>query len=245
MKRLTLVTTILAAALLSGCASKENIVPDVPASQLYSSSQQSLHSGNWQLAIERLETLDSRYPFGAYSEQVQLDLIYAYYKNANLPMAMASIDRFLRVYPGAPKTDWVLYMRGLTNMGEGGSFLNNALGVSKAARDTSTSQQAFEDFQLLLSRFPNSPYNADAQKRMVYLKNLLANHDLDIAKFYLKRGAWIATVNRCQQIQRLYSNTKAAKESLPIMLQAYEKLKLATPIANTKALMKANNIQPE
>ncbi len=240
MKRLTITTTLLAAVLLSGCASKDALVPDVPASQLYANSQQALQTGNWQLATERLQALDTRYPFGPYAEQVQLDLIYAYYKNNNLPMATAAIDRFLKLYPGAPNTDWVVYMRGLTSMAQGHSYMTSLFGVSKAERDVAPARQAFEDFQLLLTRFPESPYAADAQKRMIYLKNLMAKHTLDIAKYYTERGAWIAVVNRCQELQQLYPNTEAARQSLPIMLNAYQKLKLAGPIANTKALIALN-----
>lgn len=243
MKRLTITTTVLAALLLSGCASKEALVPDVPASQLYTNAQQALQTGNWQLATERLQAMDSRYPFGPYAEQVQLDLIYAYYKNNNLPMATAAIDRFLKLYPGAPNTDWVVYMRGLVSMAQGHSFMTSLFDMSKAERDVAPARQAFEDFQLLLSRFPESPYAADAQKRMVYLKNLMADHTLDIAKYYNKRGAWLAVVNRCQEVQRLYPDTEAARQSLPLMLNAYEQLKLAGPIANTKALMALNPVK--
>ncbi|PML82319.1 outer membrane protein assembly factor BamD [Enterovibrio norvegicus] len=239
MKRLTL-SSLLALSLLAGCSSTDEIVPDIPPSELYQEAQVSLNEGSWNTAIERLEALDSRYPFGAYSEQVQLDLIYVYYKNDDLALGEATIDRFMRMNPGHPEMDWVLYMRGLTNMAQDRSFLHDLLNVDRSDRDPEPSRRAFVDFRRLLDRYPNSEYAADAQKRMVALKNRLADYELATADFYVRREAWIAVINRCQELQRDFPDTLAAKKSLPLMLKAYEELKLDVPAKRTRELIQLN-----
>ncbi|MEZ9522558.1 outer membrane protein assembly factor BamD [Enterovibrio norvegicus] len=239
MKRLTL-SSLLALSLLAGCSSTDEIVPDIPPSELYQEAQVSLNEGSWNTAIEKLEALDSRYPFGAYSEQVQLDLIYVYYKNDDLALGEATIDRFMRMNPGHPEMDWVLYMRGLTNMAQDRSFLHDLLNVDRSDRDPEPSRRAFVDFRRLLDRYPNSEYAADAQKRMVALKNRLADYELATADFYVRREAWIAVINRCQELQRDFPDTLAAKKSLPLMLKAYEELKLDVPAERTRELIQLN-----
>ena len=239
MKRLTL-SALLALAVLTGCSSSDEIVPDVPPAELYSDAQLSLQSGNWINAIEKLEALDSRYPFGPYSEQVQLDLIYAYYKNDDLALGQATIDRFTRLNPTHEKADWVLYMRGLTMMAQDRNFMHDLFNIERSDRDPEPARAAFRDFKKLLERYPNSLYAADAQKRLFALKNRLANYELAAADFYLRREAWIAAINRSQNIQRTYPDTEAARQSLGIMLQAYEELGLEEPINRTKQLIELN-----
>lgn len=241
MKRLT-ITTLLAVAILSGCSSTEEVVPDVPPAELYVTAQQALQSGSWTTAIERLETLDSRYPFGAYSEQVQLDLIYAYYKNDDLALGEATIARFNRLNPAHEKSDWVLYMRGLTQMAQDRSFMHDIFSIDRHDRDPEPARKAFRDFKRLLDRYPNSQYTADAKARMIFIKNRLAEYDLATVDFYIRREAWIAAINRSQQIQSLYPDTQAARKSLPLMLIAYEKLGLQKPVENTKKLIALNPV---
>ncbi len=133
---------LVAAATLSlalvGCSGSKEEVPDNPPNEIYATAQQKLQDGNWKQAITQLEALDNRYPFGPYSQQVQLDLIYAYYKNADLPLAQAAIDRFMRLNPTHPNIDYVIYMRGLTNMALDDSALqaSSALIAPTAIRST-------------------------------------------------------------------------------------------------------------
>lgn len=239
MKRLTL-TTLLSVALLVGCSTSEEVVPDVPPSELYRDAQASLNDGAWRTAIEKLEALDSRYPFGAYSEQVQLDLIYAYYKNDDLALAEATIDRFQRMNPGHSESDWLLYMRGLTHMAQDRSFIHDVLNMNREDRDPEPVRKAFVDFRRLLERYPNSAYSADARARMISLKNRLAQYELAAADFYIRREAWVAAVNRCQTLQRDFPDTQAARESLPLLLKAYEELGLEEPATRTRQLMQLN-----
>ncbi|ADT86199.1 outer membrane protein assembly factor BamD [Vibrio sp. Vb2880] len=231
---------LLALSLLAGCSSNKEIVPDVPPAQLYTEAQTSLQGGNWMTAIEKLEALDSRYPFGAYSEQVQLDLIYAYYKNDDLALGLATIERFMRLNPTHEKMDWVLYMRGLSHMAQDRNFMHDLFNVDRSDRDPEPVKAAFADFKRLLQRYPNSSYAEDAQRRMFALKNRLADYDLATADFYLRREAWIAAINRTQELQKTYPDTEAARKSLKIQLQAYKELGLKDSIARTQQLMELN-----
>ncbi|MGR5296228.1 outer membrane protein assembly factor BamD [Vibrio mediterranei] len=239
MKLLKL-TSLLSLALLFGCADKEVTVPDVPPSQLYAEAQESLQGGNWTSAIERLEALDSRYPFGAYTEQVQLDLIYAYYKNDDLALGLATIERFSRLNPTHERSDWVLYMRGLTHMAQDRNFMHDILRIDRSDRDPEPVKAAFADFDRLLKRYPNSAYAEDAQKRMVALKNRLAKYDLATANFYIRREAWIAAINRAQEIQKTYPDTEAARQSLVLQKKAYEELGMQEQVERTEKLMELN-----
>ncbi|MDA9558142.1 outer membrane protein assembly factor BamD [Vibrio sp.] len=238
MKHLTL-TSILAISLLAGCASNEDI-PDVPPSELYGDSQTLLQEGNWISAIEKLEALDSRYPFGAYSEQVQLDLIYAYYKSDDIALALATIDRFTRFNPTHEKADWVLYMRGLSYMALDANFMQDVFNVNRDDRNPEPSKSAFKDFKKLLERYPNSPFALDSQKRLYSLKNRLAEYDLAVADYYLRREAWIATINRTQELQRTFPDTNAARKSLLIQQEAYDQLDLLDAAKRTEELIKLN-----
>ncbi|NOH98914.1 outer membrane protein assembly factor BamD [Vibrio sp. 99-70-13A1] len=239
MKHFTL-SGLLALTLLVGCSSSNEIVPDVPPSVLYSEARVSLQSGSWLTAIEKLEALDSRYPFGAYSEQVQLDLIYAYYKNDDLALGLATISRFLRLNPTHEKQDWVLYMRGLTHMAQDRNFMHDLFNIDRSDRDPEPVKLAFADFKKLLERFPLSPYAEDSQKRMFALKNRLAEYDLATADFYLRREAWIAAINRSQELQKTYPDTIAARKSLDIQLEAYRQLKLDDAAKRTEQLIELN-----
>ncbi|WP_413113768.1 outer membrane protein assembly factor BamD [Thaumasiovibrio sp. DFM-14] len=240
MKRLS-ISGLLAIALLAGCSSSEKaVVPDVPPAELYAEAQASLQIGNWLTAIEKLEALDSRYPFGAYSEQVQLDLIYAYYKMDEFAMGEATINRFNRLHPTHPRSDWVLYMRGLMSMAQDRSFMHDLFNVDRSDRDPEPARRAFNDFRRLLERYPNSDYAADSQARMVFIKNRLAEYELATIDYYIRREAWVAAINRAQQLQQHYSDTQAAKQSLKLMLTAYEALGLEKPAENTRQLISLN-----
>ncbi|WP_261816713.1 outer membrane protein assembly factor BamD [Vibrio gallicus] len=231
---------LLSVLLLAGCSSSDEIVPDVPPSQLYADAQTSLREGGWTSAIEKLEALDSRYPFGPYSEQVQLDLIFAYYKNDELPLALATIERFTRLNPTHDKSDWILYMRGLTHMAQDRNFLHDVFNIDRSDRDPEPVKLAFSDFKRLLQRYPDSAYAEDSMQRMISLKHRLAEYDLATADFYVRRKAWIAAINRTQEIQKTYPDTEAARKSLRLQLIAYQELNLDDAVARTEKLIELN-----
>ncbi|MBN3196700.1 outer membrane protein assembly factor BamD [Pectobacterium versatile] len=239
MKYLVAAATLSLA--LAGCSSNsKDAVPDSPPSEIYANAQQKLQDGNFKAAITQLEALDNRYPFGPYSQQVQLDLIYAYYKSAELPLAQASIDRFLRLNPTHPNVDYVLYMRGLTDMALDDSALQGFFGVDRSDRDPQYARTAFRDFSKLIQGYPNSQYATDANKRLVYLKERLAKYELSVAQYYTKRGAYVAVVNRVEQMLRDYPDTQATKTALPLMENAYRELQLAAQADKIAKVIAAN-----
>lgn len=239
MKYLVAAATL--SLVLTGCSSNKDVVPpDNPPSELYATAQQKLQDGNFKGAITQLEALDNRYPFGPYSQQVQLDLIYAYYKSADLPLAQASIDRFMRLNPTHPNIDYVLYMRGLTDMALDDSALQGFFGIDRSDRDPQHAKAAFRDFNQLIQSYPNSQYATDAQKRLMFLKDRLAKHELAVAQYYTKRGAYVAVVNRVEQMLRDYPDTQATRDALPLMENAYKQLQLNAQADKVAKIIAAN-----
>ncbi|UQY43383.1 outer membrane protein assembly factor BamD [Erwinia sp. PK3-005] len=238
MKYLVAAATLSLA--LAGCSSSKDQVPDSPPSELYATAQQKLQDGNFKGAITQLEALDNRYPFGPYAQQVQLDLIYAYYKNADLPMAQAAIDRFMRLNPTHPNIDYVLYMKGLTDMALDDSALQGFFGIDRSDRDPEHARAAFRDFSQLLRNWPSSQYATDARKRLVYLKDRLAKYELSVAQFYTKREAYVAVVNRVEQMLKDYPDTQATRTALPLMENAYRKLQLNAQADKVAKIIAAN-----
>ncbi|HDL6601895.1 TPA: outer membrane protein assembly factor BamD [Yersinia enterocolitica] len=238
MKYLVAAATL--SLVLTGCSSNKDVVPDNPPSELYATAQQKLQDGNFKGAITQLEALDNRYPFGPYSQQVQLDLIYAYYKSADLPLAQTSIDRFMRLNPTHPNIDYVLYMRGLTDMALDDSALQGFFGIDRSDRDPQHAKAAFRDFNQLIQSYPNSQYATDAQKRLMFLKDRLAKHELAVAQYYTKRGAYVAVVNRVEQMLRDYPDTQATRDALPLMENAYKQLQLNAQADKVAKIIAAN-----
>jgi outer membrane protein assembly factor BamD len=241
MKRVKyLIATATLALILSGCSSNKQELAEKPVFELYNSAQQKLQDGNYRQAITELETLDNRYPFGPYSQQVQLDLIYAYYKADELALAQASIDRFIRLNPTHPNIDYVLYLRGVTNMAMDDNMLQDLFNVDRSDRDPQYTRVAFADFNQLLRNYPNSQYANDAKKRMIALHNRLADYDLSVAEFYTKREAYVAVINRVDMMMRYYPDTEATHKALPLMENAYRQLKLNDQADKVKAIIDAN-----
>ncbi|MFO6425357.1 outer membrane protein assembly factor BamD [Motilimonas sp. KMU-193] len=225
-----------------GCSSKDEqeTVADKSPVILYEDAQRALQAGNYGQAADVLEALDARYPFGPHSEQVQLDLIYAYYKSEETAQAMANIDRFLRLSPTHKDIDYVYYMRGLTHMAMSTTFFHGLLNIDRFDRNISHYQNAFMDFKRLLQRYPDSIYAADAQARMIGIKDSLARYEIEVAKWYLKRDAYVAAINRGKYVLTNFPDTKATEAALDVMLQGYTALNVDAPKARTLQVMKAN-----
>ncbi|ACS86626.1 outer membrane protein assembly factor BamD [Musicola paradisiaca] len=238
MKYLVAAATLSLA--LAGCSNSKDTVPDRPPAELYATAQEKLQSGNFKAAITQLEALDNRYPFGPYSQQVQLDLIYAYYKSADLSLAQASIDRFIRLNPTHPNVDYVLYMRGLTNMALDDSALQGFFGVDRSDRDPQYARSAFKAFSQLVQEYPRSQYATDASKRLAYIKERLAKYEFSVAQYYTKRGAYVAVVNRVEQMLKDYPDTQATRKALPLMENAYRELQLVGEADKVAKIIAAN-----
>jgi outer membrane protein assembly factor BamD len=232
---------LLSLSLLAGCSSSNKPkVPDEPLEVLYKQAQTKLNSGDYDKAVDILEALDSRYPFGPYASQVQLQLIYAYYKKEDTAQAIANIDRFLRLNPTHRDVDYVYYMRGLANMQEDYNFFHAKFGVDRSDRDPSYARQAFDDFKIVLKNYPNSLYASDARARAVYLKNRLAKFDLAIADFYMRREAWLSAANHAKFLIENYPDTEMTKPALEIMVQSYDKMELKDLALHARQMLAAN-----
>ena len=225
LKLLKLPILLITLALMA-CSSTEELerVPDKSAADLYSDAKDSMASGNNLHAVNLLETISSRFPFGPHAIQVQLDLIYGYYKTENYAQGIAGADRFIRLNPTHSDLDWVLYLRGLMNEQAHEEFFNRLLGVDRSTRDPSQLEVAFGDFKRLITDYPASRYAADARQRLINIKQSLANYELEVARFYIKRKAYIAAVNRGQHILRYFGDTPQAADALGIMREAYAQL---------------------
>ena len=227
----------------TGCSSKKSVeikVDDKPPAELYSDAQQSLESANYEAATEVLEALDSRYPFGPHSDQVQVDLIYAYYKRDETALALAGIDRFIRLNPTHADLDYLFYLRGLTHMAVDQSIFQDMFGIDRYDRDPSHSLQAFKDFKNLIKYYPESKYALDAQQRMIFIKDRIARYEISVADWYIEREAYIAAINRSKIVLNNYSDTKSVEDALGIMITAYGELGLVEPKENALAVLKLN-----
>ncbi|MCG5515051.1 MULTISPECIES: outer membrane protein assembly factor BamD [Ectothiorhodospira] len=216
---------ILLAALISGCgAMRQDPTRDWSASQLYEEAKAALERGNYDQAVEHYETLEARFPFGRHAQQGQLEIAYAYYKAQEPEMAIAAIDRFLQMNPRHPHADYAYYLRGLTNYERDQSFLNRWVPQDQARRDPVPLRTAFEDFGTLLQYFPDSRYAQDSRERMVRLRNMLAAHEMHVADFYMRRGAWLAAAQRGRYVLEHYDGSGAVPDALEIMVRAYREL---------------------
>lgn len=216
----TAVMFFAAFSLLTGCSSKKE--EKISSEQkLYEKAQLALNASNWESATKALQLIEEHYPFGSYGEQSQLELIYAYYENDKFDEAIAAADRFIRLHPQHRNTDYAYYMRGLASFSKERSFLSSLFSIDNTNRDPGAAKDSLAQFSEFLTRYPKSPYAPDAQKRMVYLRNVLARYEIHVANYYFKRGAYLAAANRGRYVVENFQTTPAVPDALAVMTQAY------------------------
>lgn len=241
MRKLTSLALVAVAAFaVSACSSSNKEVEQASEQELFAIGQQHLEYGEYSDATRYLQAVDTRYPGGTYSEQAQLNLIYVAYKTQDYTTALVTADRFLQQHSDSPHTDYVLYMAALTNMSMGDNYIQDLFGIDRSTRETTSMKTAFTNFQTLVQHFPNSQYTPDALTRMAYIKDRLARHELEIAKFYAKRKAWVAVANRVTDMLRLYPDTYSTISALPLMQEAYHEMGLTQLEQQAATLVKAN-----
>ncbi len=255
--RLTISTPLLAIARLAiragllvgllgtltvGCAgkSKEERDSKSDASAIYERGQKAMLSGNFGNAILYYENLEARFPFSNETKQAQLDLIYSYYKDRQIEATVDAATTFERENPTHPRVDYALYMRGLAYFSGEHSWYHRLFNVDLAERPPKNVQESFSVLSQLIQRFPNSAYAADARRRMLFLRNRLADYELYVARYYLERGAWLAAANRARFALEQYDGAPAVKESLGIMVQAYDRLGMTEIADDTRRVLAAS-----
>lgn len=214
-------------AILAGCArfgGRDDVddygSPDATQQALYEEAQRSLESGNYTEGIVRLERLEARFPTGRFAEQAQLELVFAHHMVGDHEAALAAADRFIRLHPQHPKVDYAYYMRGLGSLAQDRGIFRRFLGTDVSRRDVTNIKQAFAHFNELVTEYPGSNYAKDARQRMIYIRNVLAAHELNVATYYLGRRAFVAAANRARYVIENFSQTTAAADALAVLIEA-------------------------
>lgn len=228
---------------LAGCG----LLPEVQdetagwsAQKLYTDAKENLNDGNYEQAIKRYETLEARFPYGRYAQQAQLEIAYAYYKDNEPISAIAACDRFIKLHPNHSNVDYAYYLKGLANFTEDQGLMSQFSNQDMSERDPKAAREAFEAFKELVTRFPESKYAADAQARMKYLVNAIALNEVHVAKYYLKREAYVAAANRAKSVVSSNPEAPAVEEALAIMVVAYDKLGIADLRDDALRVLKLN-----
>lgn len=216
----------LFALLLAACSFADKHDPKTgwTAEKLYSEAKDALDGGQYDLAIKRYEILEARFPYGRYSQQGQLEIAYAYYKQNEQASAVAAAERFVKLHPNSPNVDYAHYLKGLATFNEDLGMFGRMARQDRTERDPKSARESFDAFKELVQRYPDSRYAPDALARMKYLINALASHEVHVARYYMKRGAYVAAANRAQYALKNYPQAPAQEEALLIMIQAYDVL---------------------
>lgn len=222
-KSLTALLIVFLINLLAGCSSEPTLLEQLNLSEedLRARIQEGLDDQRYDLAAEGIQAMEARFPFGKYAEQSQLESIYIYYMQYDTEGSRAAAERFIRLHPQHPNVDYAYYMKGLSSFVEGQGLFERFMPTDLTKRDPGAARQSFADFSQLVSRYPDSMYAADARKRMVYLRNLLARYEVHVANYYFLRGAYLAAANRGRYVVENFQRTPAVPDALAVMVQAY------------------------
>jgi outer membrane protein assembly factor BamD len=197
---------------------------DWSAARLYTEAKSAFDDNNWEEALKYYQKLESRYPYGRYAQQAQMEAAYARWKDGDEAAALADCDRFIRLHPNHPSVDYMYYLKGLITFNGDLGYMGYLSSQDQSERDPRSAQESFDALRELVTRFPQSKYAPDAQARMNYLVNMLSAHEVHVARYYLKRGAYLAAINRGQYAIKTYPNTPALEEASYILVLAYDKL---------------------
>ena len=243
MRSLAVIAALFLATLLAGCG----LLPEVKdetlgwsANKLYTEAKQSLGDGSYETAIKYYEKLESRFPYGRFAQQAQIDLAYAYWKSGEKESAIAACERFIKLHPNHPNVDYVYYLRGLINFNEDLGLMGHLSRQDMTERDPKGARESFDAFRELTARFPESKYTPDATLRMTYLVNALAQLEVHVARYYMKRGAYVAALNRAQYAVTAYPDVPATEEALFIMVKAYDQLGMNDLRDDAERVMRKN-----
>ncbi len=222
-----LIALLLALAFVAtGCnrASKKDAEEGMPVEQLYQKAHKMMEGGNWSGAETSFKRLVAQYPYGPYTEQAMIESAYAQYKAGRNDDAVSSIDRFIRTYPTHRNIAYLYYLRGLANGNSDTVFLRRVWSLDSSRRDLSTPRQAYADFNIVTERYPNSRYAADARQRMIELRDVFAQHEMDDALYYMRRGAWVSAVGRATYLLETYPQSAFQNDAVAALGESYTQL---------------------
>jgi outer membrane protein assembly factor BamD len=234
---------VILALLLSACGLMPEVKDETAgwsADKLYTEAKDAMSDSGYTTAIKYLEKLEARYPFGRYAQQAQIELAYAYFKDGDQASSIAACDRFIKLHPNHPNIDYAFYLKGLVNFNEDLGLLGKLGNQDLTERDPKAARESFEAFKELVARFPESKYTPDAIERMKYLVNALAAHEVHVARYYMKRGAYIAAANRAQYALLNYPQAPAVEEALFVMIRAYDALGMIKLRDDANRVMQTN-----
>ena len=238
-------------SLLGACASKKENIENLAqqqVEQLYNKGKKALDAGNYTFAIRYYQALQSNYPYGEYTEQAKLDMIFAYDKSGQIEEAIEAADNFIKLYPTHPNVDYAYYMKGVTNFEKKQSKLDKFIkGGKRALRDPKPYRDSEKALSELINRYPNSIYADDAKQRIIFIHNALAERELAIAQYYFDTKTYVATVNRCKNIIYRYETSPSVEDALVLMEKAYLEMGLNDLARTTHSVLIENfpNYQTE
>ena len=245
--RLPLGAIVLASSLVLGSLSGCGLLPEQKdetgnwsVERLYNTGRESMGEGNYLRAIKMFESLESRFPYGAYAQQALLQLAYSHYKLGEQAQAISAADRFIKQYPNHQSVDYAYYLKGLANFNEDFGLLTWVAAQDLSERDPKTLRESYNAFRDLVAKFPDSRYAADSRARMNFLVNALATGEVHVARYYYNRGAYVAAANRAQSALLTYPTAPATEDALWLMVAAYDKLKLNELRDDAKRVLEKN-----
>ena len=240
MRSLLVAILALTLAACSGLNSADDETLGWSAQKLYGEAKDSMASRDWVKAIKYLEKLEARYPYGRFAQQAQLEVAYCYWKEGERASAIAAIDRFIKLYPNHPNVDYAWYLKGLINFNETLGLLWWLTTPDLSDRDPRGGRDAYAAFKEVVTRFPESKYADDSAYRMRYIVNTLAQYEIHVARYYMRRGAYLAAANRAQYAIKTYQSAPAVEEAVYLLIRAYDALGMATLRDDTTRVMVAN-----
>ena len=240
-RNLSILGIFMLLLLVSSCSSNEEM-PDerLVEKELYDQAQTRLKNGSFSTAILSLEALESRFPFGRYAEQAQAELIYAYYMNSQFEASQSASERFINLHPRHSHTGYAFYMKGLAAFTDDSGLFSRYFQSDLAKREVVMAQTSFGELSEFISRYPESKYVPHAKQRMIYLRNLLAEHEIYVADFYMKRGAYLAAIGRAKYVIENLPNTPQTPFALSILVEAYEILEYEELRKTSLEILNAN-----
>ena len=246
MKAKILLINLVLTTLLSSCSYWESALKEadptvgMSAAEIYAQGKEFLDVEDYPNSIKYFDILEARYPFGKYSTQAMLDLAYAAYQSNLKDEAIVNCDRFIRLYPNHPNVSYAYYLRALSNFDKDRNFITEIFAQDPSKYDVTKLRQSFDDFTIVVNKFPKSKYAKDSRNRLIYIKNMIAENELYIAKYYSKRSAHVAAIERVKYMLKNYSGTPSSEEGLLVMINSYNNLKMKDLAYDTSRVLKEN-----